>query len=77
MHGRGELAADGCSGSPASTYGAAALALGAVFLGYAIRLWREDRDLLAMRTFRYSIFYLFLLFGAFALDHAVQGLVLG
>ena len=48
-----------------------------VFLGYAFRLWREDRDLLAMRTFRYSIFYLFLLFGAFALDRAVQGLVLG
>ncbi len=59
------------------TYGAAALALGLVFLGYAFRLWREDRDLLAMRTFRYSIFYLFLLFGAFALDRAVQGLVLG
>ena len=59
------------------TYGAAALALGLVFLGYAFRLWREDRDLVAMRTFRYSIFYLFLLFGAFALDRAVQGLVLG
>ena len=58
-------------------YGAAALALGLVFLGYAFRLWREDRDLLAMRTFRYSIFYLFLLFGAFALDRAVQDLVLG
>ena len=59
------------------TYGAAAFVLGAVFLGYAWRLWRQDRDLLAMRTFRYSIFYLFLLFGAFALDRAVQDLVLG
>jgi protoheme IX farnesyltransferase len=58
-------------------YGAAALGLGLAFLWYAVRLWREDRDLLAMRTFRYSIFYLFLLFGAFALDHAVQTLVLG
>ena len=51
--------------------------LGAVFLAYAVRLWRHDRDLLAMRTFRYSIVYLFLLFGALALDHAVQDLVLG
>jgi heme o synthase len=58
-------------------YGAAALALGLVFLWYAVRLWREDRDLLAMRTFRYSIFYLFLLFGALALDRAVQDLAFG
>jgi protoheme IX farnesyltransferase len=59
------------------TYGVAALVLGMIFLGYAYRLWREDRDLLAMRTFRYSIFYLFLLFGAFALDHAVQTFLVG
>ena len=59
------------------TYGAAAFVLGAVFLVYAWRLWRQDRDQIAMRTFRYSIFYLFLLFGAFALDRAVQDLVLG
>ena len=48
-----------------------------MFLAYAVRLWRQDRDLLAMRTFRYSIVYLFLLFGAFAVDRAVQDLVLG
>ena len=59
------------------TYLVAAAALGAIFLGYAVRLWREDRDTLAMRTFRWSIFYLFLLFGAFALDHVVHVLVLG
>jgi protoheme IX farnesyltransferase len=59
------------------TYGAAALVLGTVFLVYSWRLWREDRDLIAMRTFRYSIFYLFLLFGAFAVDRAVQDVVLG
>jgi protoheme IX farnesyltransferase len=59
------------------TYGAAALALGGFFLAYAVRLWRADRDVLAMRTFRYSIFYLFLLFAAFAVDRAVQDLVFG
>ncbi|MFL5332322.1 MAG: heme o synthase [Geminicoccaceae bacterium] len=59
------------------TYGAAALGLGAVFLAYALRLWWHDRDMLALRTFRYSIFYLFLLFGSFALDRALQDLVFG
>jgi protoheme IX farnesyltransferase len=59
------------------TYGVAAAVLGAVFLGYAIRLRRDGRDLLAMRTFRWSIVYLFLLFGAFAVDHAVHAIVLG
>ena len=39
--------------------------------------WRDGRDLLAMRTFRYSIVYLFLLFGAFAVDRAVHAIVLG
>ena len=34
--------------------------------------WRQDRDLLAMRTFRYSIIYLFALFAGLAVDHAVQ-----
>jgi heme o synthase len=58
-------------------YGAAALVLGGVFLAYAVRLWRADRDVLAMRTFRYSILYLFGLFAAFAVDRAVQGLVIG
>ena len=58
-------------------YALAAAILGGVFLWYAVRLWREDRDVLAMRTFRWSIFYLFLLFGAFALDHAVDVLALG
>ena len=54
-----------------------AFGLGAVFLGYAVRLWRQDRDLLAMRTFRYSIVYLFALFAGLALDRAVQDLLLG
>jgi protoheme IX farnesyltransferase len=57
------------------TYLVAAAALGAVFLAYAVRLWREDRDVLAMRAFRWSIIYLFLLFGAFAVDHVVHALV--
>jgi protoheme IX farnesyltransferase len=55
----------------------AALVLGGMFLVYAVRLWREDRDLLAMRTFRFSIVYLFALFAALALDRVVQDLLVG
>jgi protoheme IX farnesyltransferase len=50
-------------------YLASALALGAVFLAYAIMLWRDYSDLLAKRTFRYSIVYLSLLFSALLIDH--------
>jgi protoheme IX farnesyltransferase len=48
----------------------AALGLGAVFLHYAIRMYRvpEDHDL-PMRTFRYSITYLGILFAALLVDH--------
>jgi protoheme IX farnesyltransferase len=56
-------------------YGASALGLGGVFIAYAAQLWRHDRDLLAMRTFRYSIVYLFALFAGFAVDRAIQDLL--
>lgn len=48
-----------------------ALALGFIFLAYAWLLWREYSDNLARRTFRYSIIYLSMLFGALLLDHYV------
>ncbi|HLT26195.1 MAG TPA: heme o synthase [Zeimonas sp.] len=46
-----------------------ALALDAVFVAYAWRLWRSYSDELARRTFGYSIFYLAALFGALLVDH--------
>ena len=52
-------------------YGLAALALGGVFLGYAIRLWRDRTQRTATRTFRYSIAYLFALFFALVADKAL------
>jgi len=47
----------------------AAVALGAVFLHYAVRIYRDYSDRLAQTTFRYSILYLTLLFAALLIDH--------
>jgi len=47
----------------------AALALGGVFIGYALRLYVAYSDALAQKTFRYSIGYLAALFAALLVDH--------
>jgi len=53
-------------------YLVAALALGGVFLAYAVRLYRDYSDALARATFRYSILYLTALFSALLIDHYLQ-----
>ena len=51
-------------------YLAAAIALGAVYLYYSIQMWRVPDDLeLPMKSFKFSISYLGLLFSALLLDH--------
>ncbi len=50
-------------------YLVAALALGAVFLAYAVRLYLRYSDDLARATFRYSIVYLSAMFAALLVDH--------
>jgi protoheme IX farnesyltransferase len=59
-------------------YAAVAALLGGAFLYHAIRLWREQQDAAgrslvndaaARATFKYSLYYLFALFGALAIDH--------
>jgi protoheme IX farnesyltransferase len=59
-------------------YGASALGLGAAFIWYAIGVMRDrqdatgvslTRDAPAKAAFKYSILYLFLLFGALVVDH--------
>jgi len=47
----------------------AAVLLGAIFMGYAVALYRRYSDALARRTFRYSIVYLAALFSALLADH--------
>jgi protoheme IX farnesyltransferase len=50
-------------------YVVSAIALGGVFLYYAVKIYRDYSDRLAQTTFRYSILYLTLLFAALLLDH--------
>ena len=50
-------------------YFAAALVLGGVYLGYALRIYFAYSDRVARGAFRYSILYLALLFAALLIDH--------
>lgn len=63
------------SGMSGVIYLASAVALGAVFLGYAWKIYRDYSDALARKTFRYSIVYLSLLFGALLVDHYVRTVI--
>lgn len=56
----------GMSGWP---YLAVAVVLDGIFLAYAWLLWRDYSDRAAKKTFRYSIFYLSILFLALLIDH--------
>jgi protoheme IX farnesyltransferase len=47
----------------------AAMVLGALFMAYGWLLWRDYSDVLARKTFRFSIWHLSLLFAALLLDH--------
>ncbi len=53
-------------------YWGAAVVLGAVFLLYALRLYRERTEARAMQLFAYSISYLTLLFAAMAVDQLIH-----
>ncbi len=46
-----------------------AVVLGAIFLRYSWRIWKHYDDILARKTFTYSIIYLSLLFAALLIDH--------
>ncbi len=56
-------------------YLVAASILGATFIGYAWKLWRDYSDQLARRTFRFSILHLALLFAALLVDHYLDPLL--
>ena len=50
-------------------YLVSALVLGLIFLWYAFSLYVDDTNSLAMPTFQYSIYYIFLIFLALLIDH--------
>jgi heme o synthase len=52
-------------------YLASAIVLGLGFCGYAFRLWRAYSEMLARRTFWFSIWHLSLLFAALLIDHYI------
>lgn len=49
-----------------------AVILGAVFLYYAVKIYLDYSDQLARKTFRFSIFYLTVLFSVLLVDHYVR-----
>ncbi len=58
-------------------YGALAALLGAIFIGCAVRVYREPdaaRDRAARRMFAFSILYLFILFALLIVDRAPYGM---
>jgi protoheme IX farnesyltransferase len=57
------------AGMSGLAYFCAALALGAIYLGYAVRIVAAYSDRLARGAFRYSIVYLAALFAALLIDH--------
>ncbi|MBS0433448.1 MAG: protoheme IX farnesyltransferase [Proteobacteria bacterium] len=57
------------SGMSGWFYLVSALALGALFIAHAWKLWRAYSDALARKTFRFSILHLSLLFAALLVDH--------
>jgi protoheme IX farnesyltransferase len=59
------------TGTFGGPYIAAALALGAIFLALAFRLWRHTTPANAALTFHFSLLYLALLFVAVAVDATV------
>ncbi|MFT5656821.1 MAG: protoheme IX farnesyltransferase [Gammaproteobacteria bacterium] len=59
-------------------YLAGAVSLGIGFLYYAVKLYREDEpNVIAMKTFGYSIFYLSVLFGFLLVDHYARIFIRG
>jgi len=46
-----------------------AIILSSIFMYYSVKLYFSDNDAIAMKTFNFSIYYIFLIFVALLLDH--------
>ncbi len=63
------------SGMSGVVYLASAMVLGAIVPRLRMKIYREYSDALARKTFRFSILYLSLLFGALLVDHYVRTVI--
>jgi protoheme IX farnesyltransferase len=57
------------SGMSGYLYLASAVVLGSLFVAYGWLMWRDYSDVLARKTFKFSIWHLSLLFAALMVDH--------
>ena len=58
-------------------YPAIAAMMGIVFVGLAVSLYRKPSDAAAWKLFKFSIFYLFILFAALIADRLIASLIQG
>ena len=58
-------------------YPAIAAVMGIVFVGLAVSLYRKPSDAAAWKLFKFSIFYLFILFAALIADRLIASLIQG
>ena len=63
-------------GSSGWLYAIIATGLGVGFIAHAVRLWRDGTQRSATKTFRFSIFYLFGVFGGLVVDDIATRLTL-
>jgi protoheme IX farnesyltransferase len=59
-------------GRMGTIYLVAAVVLNAIFIGWSVRLWRHPTARVAWGLFRYSIYYLAILFAAMAVDRLIR-----
>lgn len=64
-------------GTSGAIYAAAAFVLGGLFLASSIAVWFDESDRSAKRMFKYSIYYLFAMFGALMVDSLAYPLLAG
>ena len=58
-------------------YPAIAAVMGIIFVGLAVSLYRKPSDAAAWKLFKFSIFYLFILFAALIADRLIASLIQG
>jgi protoheme IX farnesyltransferase len=61
----------GIAGDTGLVYMVSAIVLGAIFIYYAVALWRSPTPRVSMNLFRFSILYLAALFAAILVDTLV------